>query len=107
MEAKRRYDLKKGDKERLKQMNSDEILLTFDLQKCLVTPSLTNNCKSFYLRKLWTLNFTILNLTKNNEATCVVWGETIGARGGNEMASCLLKWVDLNCMKHENIRITI
>lgn len=61
-----------------------------DLQKCLPTPYLTNG-QSFYLRKLWTLNLTIHDDTLN-KATCVLWDETKGGRGGNEIASCVLKW---------------
>lgn len=67
-----------------------------DMQKCLPTPSL-KNCQSFYLRKLWVLNETIYDST-SNESYCMMWDETPGARGGNEVASCILKW----CLRYLN-----
>lgn len=66
----------------------------FDLQKCLVTPNLTNT-KSFYLRKLWTFNLTLFDATSNS-AINMMWSENITGRGGNEIASCLLRWADEN-----------
>lgn len=61
-----------------------------DLQKCLPTPYLTN-AKSFYSLKLWTLNLTIYDATEK-KAYCMVWDESVAGRGGNEIASALLKW---------------
>lgn len=94
-EADNRYKLKAEDKIRSKG-NAKETVVMMDMQKCLPTPSL-KNCQSFYLRKLWVLNETIYDAT-SNESYCMMWDETIGARGGNEVASCVLKW----CLKFLN-----
>nr|CAH7730158.1 unnamed protein product [Callosobruchus chinensis]CAH7736377.1 unnamed protein product [Callosobruchus chinensis] len=63
-----------------------------DLQKCLPTPYLSNN-QSFYYLKLWTLNLTIYDST-NNLSYCLVWDESEAGRGGNEIASGLIKWAE-------------
>lgn len=47
------------------------------LQKCLLTPSLTN-CKLFYLRKLWMLNLTIQD--PNVNLFCFLWNDILGGR---------------------------
>ncbi|CAG9839154.1 unnamed protein product [Diabrotica balteata] len=90
-DAETRYGLKRVDKERAKKEGSNERVVMIDLQKCLPTPLLTN-AKSFYLRQLWTFNFTIHDNTAG-ENHCMIWNETISERGGNQIASCLFKWI--------------
>lgn len=91
--AKQRYDLKKEDKINARDNPNTKVIMV-DLEKCLPTPMLTN-AQSFYSLKLWTFNYTIRDSTKN-KTYCCMWDETIGGRGGNEMASCLLKWALTN-----------
>lgn len=67
-------------------------MLTMDLQKCLPTPYLTNG-QSFYYRKLWTFNFTIMDSVPK-ESWCFMWDETVARRGGNEMASGIVKFFE-------------
>lgn len=100
--AEERYKLKKKDKNEANESSGEKKVLMFDLQKCMATPNLTN-CKSFYLRKLWTLNLTIFDST-SNIATNVIWSENIGGRGGNEVASCLIRWADENKDKIAHVR---
>ncbi|KAJ8887480.1 hypothetical protein PR048_013695 [Dryococelus australis] len=62
-ESQRRYNLKSEDTKMSKTTPTHKVL-TGNLQKCLPT-SLLTNCISFYKRKLWTLNYTLLiHLTK-------------------------------------------
>lgn len=100
--AEERYKLKKKDKNEANASSGEKKVLMFDLQKCMATPNLTN-CKSFYLRKLWTLNLTIFDST-SDIATNVIWSENIGGRGGNEVASCLIRWADENKDKIAHVR---
>lgn len=102
-DATQRYNLKKIDKTHCKENKSHCIMLTVDLQKCLATPLLTNG-QSFYLRKLWTFNYTIMN---GDKCTCIMWDETKSGRGGNEMASGILKWCELNILNTDINEITI
>lgn len=88
-EASLRYKLKKDDKEISKKDKTSRVVMV-DLQKCLPTPNLTN-AQSFYLRKLWTLNYTIHD-NPNNKTWCMLWDEVTAGRGGNEMASCFYSW---------------
>ncbi|KAG8313290.1 hypothetical protein J6590_108446 [Homalodisca vitripennis] len=90
-ESVSRYDLKNIDT-KTAQENPNHKVLTGDLQKCLATPLITSGL-SFYKRKLWTLNFTLYD-SSDSSVHCVMWDETKGARGGNEIASALLKWAD-------------
>lgn len=90
-ESDNRYKMKEEDKVRSRLENSKERTCSMDLQKCLPTPCLTN-AQSFYKLKLWTFNFTICDMTEN-QFSCMVWNESIGKRGSNEIASCILKWI--------------
>lgn len=91
LEASKRYDLKKFDKERSLQDPSTKVLM-IDLEKCLPTPVLTN-AQSFYSLKLWTFNYTIHDAT-DKKTYCCMWDESVGGRGANEMASCFFKWLE-------------
>lgn len=95
-EASKRYDLKKEDKINA-QNSTNKKCLTVDLEKCLPTPVLTN-AQSFYSLKLWTFNYTIRDTTKNISACCM-WDESVAGRGGNEIASCLTKYLVTNIEK--------
>nr|CAH7754575.1 unnamed protein product [Callosobruchus chinensis] len=50
--------------------NIGEIMLTVDLQNCLITPVMTNS-QSFYSLKLWTYNYPLYDST-NKVTTCVM-----------------------------------
>lgn len=95
-EASKRYDLKNKDK-KIAQNSTNQKCLTVDLEKCLPTPVLTN-AQSFYSLKLWTFNYTISDTTKNI-TTCCMWDESVAGRGGNEIASCLMKYLLTNIEK--------
>lgn len=90
-ESKKRYDLKAADSKIGKEDPTHKVL-TGDLQKCLATPLITSGL-SFYKRKLWTLDFTIHD-ARDSTVHCLMWDETKGARGGNEIASAIMKWAD-------------
>lgn len=90
-DSENRYTLKSDDSKTAKETPNHRVL-TGDLQKCLPTPMITSGL-SFYKRKLWTLNFTLYD-SSDSSVHCVMWDETKGARGGNEIASALLKWAD-------------
>jgi len=90
--AEESYEKKKKDKY-LSKTNSKVSTISFDLQKCLPTPMLMNGV-SFYKRQLWTLNLTMYETTiDQSRPICYLWDETIAARGGQEIASCLFKHI--------------
>lgn len=101
-EASLRYTLKREDKLNAKESENIKVI-TADLQKCLPTPSLTNS-QSFYLRKLWTLNYTIYDTTEN-KTHCMIWDETTGGRGGSEMASCFFAWASEELTNTKNLTV--
>nr|XP_037875673.1 uncharacterized protein LOC119630407 [Bombyx mori] len=91
-ESNLRYTLKGFDKVEAIESHGAKNILTVDLQKCLPTPYLTNS-QSFYHRKLWTFNFTIMD-SAPKESWCFMWDETVAGRGGNEMASGIVKFFE-------------
>lgn len=90
-EANKRYELKKNDKLRSQETTGEKVLM-IDLQKCLPCPKLSN-AQSFYSLKLWCFNYTVYDSTEK-KANCLMWDESVAGRGGNEMASCLLRYID-------------
>ncbi|XP_073983727.1 uncharacterized protein [Rhodnius prolixus] len=90
--ADQAYNVKKEDKSQSFD-KGDVAFLSFDLQKCLPTPMLQNNI-SFYKRCLWTFNLTVYScVSKKKQALCYIWDESIGGRGGQEIASCLRQYI--------------
>nr|CAH7765779.1 unnamed protein product [Callosobruchus chinensis] len=78
--------------------NIGEIMLTVDLQNCLITPVMTNS-QSFYSLKLWTYNYPLYDST-NKVTTCVMWDESKASRVANEMALGMLHWAQNNIQPH-------
>lgn len=71
----------------------------FDLQAVLPTPC--GDVSAFYYkRRLSVLNFTIYDMGRN-AGYCYVWHEGAGRRGPNEIASCLLQFLQQNCDKDD------
>lgn len=89
-DADNRYKLKRCDKESGRTQDNIRVVMV-DLQKCLPTP-LLKNAQSFYSLKLWTFNYTVYEATEK-KASCFMWDESIAGRGGNEMASCMLRYI--------------
>ena len=93
------YDQLKSDKE-LATQDPSISLISFDLQQVLPTPYLSTNVV-FYKRQL-----SVYNLCVNEVATgrsfMHMWPETEGGRGSEDVASCLLRYV--NEEKSEDVK---
>lgn len=86
------YKEKSFDKDR-SMKDSTFLVASFDLQKCLPTPYLRNGV-AFYKRQLWTYNLSVYQTsTSGNLGTCFLWNETLAARGGQEIACCVRKFI--------------
>lgn len=82
----------RGEKETDKEnVSNNFVVAVYDLQAVMPCPQ--GEMSSFYyISKLNVLNFTITELgTKNT--TCFVWHEGEGARGVNEIGSCVLMYL--------------
>lgn len=82
---------KDSDKIRAASSN-DTIVATFDLQHCLPTQFLRPGV-AFYKRQLWTYNLTI-HVCNVNKIYCYMWHEASGAKGGNQIASCVYHFIN-------------
>lgn len=75
----------------LRTKDKNFISANFDLEAVLYTP-LVFAKPVFYKRKLASFNFTIYDVGKRN-GYCFFWTETEGNRGANEIATCLLQYL--------------
>ena len=78
---------KETDKQSAKQTDSTWHAITMDLQSVLATPC-GNVSALYYARKLAVYNFTIYNQAIG-DGYCMLWNETQGRRGANEIGSLL------------------
>ncbi|XP_067647887.1 uncharacterized protein [Eurosta solidaginis] len=73
------------------KLENKTVVLVFDLQKALETPSFSSNI-AFDKHQLWTYNLCIVNgADGHDKAYMYVWSENIASRGAEEIASCLIK----------------
>lgn len=89
----------------LVQSDSEESVrvIAMDLQQTLPCPRVSTGI-AYYARKLWVYNFCIFDITKG-KATMFVWDEVTGGRGSDEVASCLIKWLNLRQGEGEEIDV--
>ncbi|XP_050497716.1 uncharacterized protein LOC126878867 [Diabrotica virgifera virgifera] len=78
----------KSDVAITKALNSDSLLICFDLMKTLPTPDLDVGI-CYYKRQLWTYLLGIHDMT-TDEVITYLWNESIASRGPDEIASCLI-----------------
>ena len=90
---KQAFDQQKTD--RLLALTSEDVTyITFDLQKTMPLPKLSVGI-AFYLRQLWMYNLGVHAISKNyNKPYYHIWTEDISGRGCEEIASCLLAFVE-------------
>jgi hypothetical protein len=86
-------DMKMKNIEEAKQSNGTKAVLTFDLQKTLLTPILSTG-SAYCKRQLWTYNLGIHDVT--GIGYMYVWSEGVASRGPQEIASCLKENVERN-----------
>lgn len=68
-------------------------VVAMDLQQTQPCPRVSSGM-AYYLRKLWVYNFCIYDVTKG-KGSMFVWDEVTGGRGSDEIATCLMKWLEI------------
>lgn len=84
---------KAEDKELAMKNPGQTVCATYDFQKVLNCPS-GEVSLFYYKRKLSVMHLTVFDAGKK-EASCYMWPENIAKRGANEVASCLLDFIQL------------
>jgi hypothetical protein len=87
-EAEQTYESKRND---IANMSNNHCVLSFDLQQCLLTPSL-ERFVAFYKRQFWTYNLTVHNCASTT-AICYIWYETLAKRVANDIGSCVYNYL--------------
>lgn len=77
------------DHQNCQQPTSDTMTVSMDLEQVLSLPTLTHS-QMYYMRQLSNYNLCV-HLGDNNTGFMFLWHEGITGRGGNEIASCVLK----------------
>lgn len=77
--------------------DSTKCVAAFDLQKVLTCPR-SETSLFFYRNKLSIFNFTVFDLCLR-EGHCFIWNETEAKKGANEVASNLVKFIELKLEK--------
>ncbi|GFS00861.1 DNA repair protein rhp54 [Elysia marginata] len=72
----------------------------FDLQQIVLCPH-GKSSSFFYKRRLGVYNLTVYDY-KTCDAYCFKWPESEGRRGSNEVATCLLKYIEIQ--SHQGVR---
>ena len=93
----------KSDTEKSQHPNSKMCTISVDLQQVFSLPTLTHS-QMYYLRQLSCYNFGI-HLGDYNKGFMFVWHEGLSGRGGNEIASCLLKFLQSRFTNKKNLVI--
>lgn len=87
--AERGRSTMKSDHALSQEPNNDTSVISIDLQQVFSLPTLTHS-QMYYLRQLSCYNLGV-QFGDNNNVFMFVWHESLSGRGGNEIASCLLK----------------
>ncbi len=80
---------------------ASKIVISFDLQQNLPVPFIQTGLV-FYLRQLWVYNLGIHNVVNGNGYMCM-WDESIAKRGSDEVASCLLNYLQTLRIKPKHL----
>lgn len=85
-------------------IDSEDNTISIDLEQVLFIPTLSHS-DMFYSRQLSCFNFGV-HLSDTDDAFMCIWDESVTGRGGNEIASCLLKVIShQNFHKRNNLVI--
>lgn len=82
---------------------SDISVVSIDMEQVLFVPTLTHS-DMFYLSQLSCYNLCI-NLADNKQSYMCLWHEGIAGRGGNEIASCLLRVLNMDVVNKKKLII--
>ncbi|KAJ8965629.1 hypothetical protein NQ314_003997 [Rhamnusium bicolor] len=92
--AEKATNTMKDDIKNSQEPTSQHCTIAVDLQQVIFIPSLTHG-DMFYLRQLSVFNLGI-HIGDTNQAFMCLWHEGTTGRGGNEIASCVLKVLRAN-----------
>lgn len=104
-EADRAYQWANRDFTSSTMPSSTACTITIDLQKVFPLPKLSHS-SMYYSRQLSTYNFGIHIADISNAVMCI-WHEGFAARGGNEMASCLLQAINEGFLETNKRSLTV
>ncbi|KAJ4430817.1 hypothetical protein ANN_19408 [Periplaneta americana] len=101
--AQKAQDLLKADTSASQLPNCRTCCISMYLQQVMFVPTLTHS-EIFYRRQLSCYNFGI-SVGDILQSYMCMWEEHIGGRGGNEIASCLLKVLNMGITEKKRLII--
>lgn len=88
-----------ADKQLALEKTCNTLYISFDLQKVFPLPKITTG-EAYYKRQISCYNLGLYNF-RTQKSVMYLWNESIASRGPNEIASCVLNYIETHNIKKE------
>ena len=102
------YSMHRAEKDAMREARQQDrddktnLVVSFDLENVITCPKAETSC-FFYKRKLNVYNLTA-HVSKTKQGYCAIWSENTSGRAGNDIASAVIKILNLVVSHHPETR---